>query len=195
MLERTRDHLARYLRLRGLLLDESGDEVEPEVFALRAASAASGTVPPACPEFRPGTLPLARQALTYEHALSVAFDGLTLDAATRAGGTDPRGTTRSSSDFRGARLQARRVVRRSRASVAPRERGLRPHARSVRARKPHRVRPPARRCAMTIGLNGCGTGLAENPRHGQDRRGALRAERPRPSRSVPLRRSAGVSVV
>ena len=90
MLERTRDRMTKYLRRRGLLeQDEEGEEHDS--LAGLAASAVSGVTPPAGPEWRRGVLPLTHRPMAFEHPLSVALDGFTLHAATRAGGLDAAG--------------------------------------------------------------------------------------------------------
>lgn len=91
VLERTRDQIHRYLRRRGLLIEDDEDAHEPDGLERLAASAASGATPPAGPEFRRGALPLGHQELTYARPLSVALDGFTLHAATHAGGADAEG--------------------------------------------------------------------------------------------------------
>ena len=97
VLERTRDRMTKYLRRRGLLDDGDGDGAEEWDASERggltrlAASAVSGAMPPAGPEWRRGALPLRHRAMVFERPLCVALDGLTLHAATRAGGIDEAG--------------------------------------------------------------------------------------------------------
>ena len=95
VLERTRDRMTKYLRRRGLLDDgedaEEGDASERAGLTRLAASAVSGSTPPAGPEWRRGALPLTHRAMVFERPLCVALDGFTLHAATRAGGLDEQG--------------------------------------------------------------------------------------------------------
>ena len=97
VLERTRDRMTKYLRRRGLLAEGDGDDAEEADASERAgltrlaASAVSGTTPPAGPEWRRGALPLTHRAMVFERPLCVALDGFTLHAATRAGGLDEAG--------------------------------------------------------------------------------------------------------
>lgn len=97
VLERTRDRMRKYLRRRGLLDEGDGDDAEEADASERAgltrlaASAVSGTTPPAGPEWRRGALPLTHRAMVFERPLCVALDGFTLHAATRAGGLDEPG--------------------------------------------------------------------------------------------------------
>ena len=95
VLERTRDRMTKYLRRRGLL--DEGDDAEEADASERAgltrlaASAVSGQTPPAGPEWRRCALPVTHRAMVFERPLCVALDGLTLHAATRAGGLDEEG--------------------------------------------------------------------------------------------------------
>jgi hypothetical protein len=91
VLERTRDRMVKYLRRRGLLLEGDDSEDEGDGRAVLAASAVSGTTPPAGPEWRRGALPFERRPMVFERPLCVALDGFTLHAATRAGGHDEAG--------------------------------------------------------------------------------------------------------
>ena len=91
VLERTRDRMVKYLRRRGLLLEDGDAEGEGDGLAVLAASAVSGTTPPAGPEWRRGALPFERRPMVFERPLCVALDGFTLHAATRAGGLDAAG--------------------------------------------------------------------------------------------------------
>jgi hypothetical protein len=100
VLERTRDRMVKYLRRRGLLLEDGDAEDEGDGLAVLAASAVSGTTPPAGPEWRRGALPFERRGMVFERPLCVALDGfppsgitkrVTLHAATRAGGLDVAG--------------------------------------------------------------------------------------------------------
>jgi hypothetical protein len=88
--------MTKYLRRRGLLDDgddaaEEADASERAGLTRLAASAVSGAVPPAGPEWRRGALPLTPRAMVFERPLCVALDGFTLHAATRAGGLDEQG--------------------------------------------------------------------------------------------------------
>ena len=91
VLERTRDRIVKYLRRRGLFLEDCDAEDEGDGLAVLAASAVAGTTPPAGPEWRRGALPFERRPMVFERPLCVAFDGFTLHAATRAGGHDVAG--------------------------------------------------------------------------------------------------------
>ena len=91
VLERTRDRMVKWLRRRGLLLEDGDAEGEGDGRAVLAASAVSGTPPPAGPERRRGALPFERRPMVFERRLCVALDGFTLHAATRAGGHDEAG--------------------------------------------------------------------------------------------------------
>ena len=97
VLSTTRDRMTKYLRRRGLLLEEEGADAAAEEandsdsLATLAASAVSGTTPPAGPEWRRGRLPLAHRPMVFERPLCVALDGFTLHAATRAGGRGEQG--------------------------------------------------------------------------------------------------------
>ncbi|MBK8219235.1 MAG: transposase [Myxococcales bacterium] len=91
MLERTRDRMVKWLRRRGLLVEDSDSEDEGDGRAVLAASAVSGTTPPAGPEWRRGALLFECRPMVFERPLCVALDGFTLHAATRAGGHDEAG--------------------------------------------------------------------------------------------------------
>ena len=91
VLERTRDRMVKWLRRRGLLLEDSDSEDEGDGRAVLAASAVSGTTPPAGPEWRRGALLFECRPMVFERPLCVALDGFTLHAATRAGGHDEAG--------------------------------------------------------------------------------------------------------
>ncbi|MBS2016416.1 MAG: transposase [Deltaproteobacteria bacterium] len=98
VLERVRARMTKFLRRKGLL-EESEEVAEAERttssagegLASLAASAATGTSPPAGPEWRRGGLPVVRRPMVLERPLCVALDGFTLHAATRAGGLDTEG--------------------------------------------------------------------------------------------------------
>jgi hypothetical protein len=83
--------MVKWLHRRGLLLEGDDSEDEGDGRAVLAASAASGTTPPAGPEWRRGALPFERRPMVFERPLCVALDGFTLHAATRAGGHDDAG--------------------------------------------------------------------------------------------------------
>ncbi|GAC1559858.1 MAG: hypothetical protein NVS3B10_18400 [Polyangiales bacterium] len=77
VLERTRDRMTKYLRLRGLLDDggdsddaEEADASERAGLTRLAASAVSGATPPAGPEWRRGALPLTHRAMVFERLFS-----------------------------------------------------------------------------------------------------------------------------
>ena len=94
MLESTVRRFERHLRRSGLLqMDE--DDGDPDVpgdpESTLAASAVSGQVPPAGPQWVRGLAPLAPQPLAYDKPLCASLAGFTLHAATRAGGLDPAG--------------------------------------------------------------------------------------------------------
>jgi hypothetical protein len=98
VLERARDRMTKHLRKKGLLEESAGvAEGEPATAATSdglaslAASAVTGSSPPAGPEWRRGGLPVAHRPMVFERPLSVALDGFTLHAATRAGGLDTQG--------------------------------------------------------------------------------------------------------
>ncbi len=94
MLESTVKRFERHLRRSGLLrMDE--DDGDPDVAddpeSNLAASAVSGRVPPAGPQWVRGLAPLEPQPLAYDKPLCASLDGFTLHTATRAGGLDPAG--------------------------------------------------------------------------------------------------------
>ncbi|MEB2313396.1 MAG: hypothetical protein OZ921_05875 [Sorangiineae bacterium] len=92
VLEQALRRIDKHLRRHGLLErdeDGDGDGVDPKL-AL-ATSAVSGQVPPACPPWTRGLVPLAPHPLTYDTPLRASLDGFTLHAATRAGALDLRG--------------------------------------------------------------------------------------------------------
>jgi hypothetical protein len=91
VLERTCKRMAKWLRRRGLLLEEAGRDDDASGVGALAASAASGQTPPAGPEWRRGALPLVRAALAFDKPLCASLDGFTLHAATRAGALDAEG--------------------------------------------------------------------------------------------------------
>jgi hypothetical protein len=86
--------MMRHLRRRGLLLPDEDDALadltdDPE--SALTASAVSGRMPPAGPQWVIGLPPLAPRALAYDKHLCASVDGFTLHAATRAGALDPQG--------------------------------------------------------------------------------------------------------
>jgi hypothetical protein len=92
--------ITRYLERRGLLAREhdgnattlaapGGDEAR--ALAELAATAVSGTSPPAGPSWRQGALPSLVPGCDFDRHLSVGRGGFTLHAATRAGAMDERG--------------------------------------------------------------------------------------------------------
>ena len=85
--------MKKWLRRRALLQDGDDSEGADDNGGLSAlaASAVSGTTPPAGPEWRRGALPFTSEPLKFERDLCVALDGFTLHAATRAGGQDQEG--------------------------------------------------------------------------------------------------------
>ena len=73
VLERTRDRMTKYLRRRGLLDDEDDDAEEGGAseragLTRLAASAVSGLMPPAGPEWRRGALPITHRAALSDEA-------------------------------------------------------------------------------------------------------------------------------
>jgi len=92
VLDKTCKRIHKWLRRRGLLQDDGEEPTASEDgLAELAASAASGTTPPAGPEWRRGALPLVRVAPALDKPLCASQDGFTLHAATRAGAIDTRG--------------------------------------------------------------------------------------------------------
>jgi hypothetical protein len=96
VLERACKRIAKWLRRRGMLLEDGEDDGGGDDDAHRgvrelAASAASGQSPPAGPEWRRGALPLVRAELRFDKPLCASKDGFTLHAATRAGALDAEG--------------------------------------------------------------------------------------------------------
>jgi hypothetical protein len=91
VLEKTVRRIEKHLRRKGLLDVAAGvdDAAEPE--DMLAASAVSGQVPPAGPQWTRGLSPLVPGALEYEKPLCASLDGFNLHAATRAGGLDLAG--------------------------------------------------------------------------------------------------------
>ena len=93
VLEATVRRIERHLRRRKLLRMDKGDEVDadgdPE--SNLAASAVSGQMPPAGPQWITRLSPLTPHPLAYEKPLCASMDGFTLHAATRAGALDSTG--------------------------------------------------------------------------------------------------------
>ncbi len=111
VLDRAVRRIERFLKKRGLLRADDGDsaaheDAEPDAeptlaqgHAALCTSAASGTSPPAGPEFRRKATPLgplAGKALSFEKPLCASLDHFTLHAATRAGGVDTVQSARAS---------------------------------------------------------------------------------------------------
>ncbi len=104
VLERAVLRIGRFLKRRGLLRDGDAppkpDDADPDApptlaqgHAALCASAASGTSPPAGPEFRRKNAPLGSlvsKALHFDKPLCASLDHFTLHAATRAGALDVR---------------------------------------------------------------------------------------------------------
>jgi hypothetical protein len=87
VLEHAVRRMARYLRrhdLRGLGDGSSADERDDAL----AASAVSGTTPPAGPSWLRSLPPLRSSELAFDKPLCASLDGFTLHAATRAGALD-----------------------------------------------------------------------------------------------------------
>jgi len=92
VLERAVRRMARYLERRSLLESDDTDEAAgQEADGLLAASAVSGQVPPAGPQWLRGLQPLQPSDLAYDKPLCVSLDGFTLHAATRVGALDTAG--------------------------------------------------------------------------------------------------------
>jgi hypothetical protein len=92
VLEQTCQRMGKWLRRRGLPQTDGEDAADADDgLAQLAASAASGQVPPAGPEWRRGALPMTRAALAYDKPLCASLDGFTLHAATCAGALDTAG--------------------------------------------------------------------------------------------------------
>ena len=88
VLEKAVRRMVKHLRRRGALQGEDDDvELEEQL----AASAVSGQVPPAGPQWLRGLAPLKSSALDFDKPLCAALDGFTLHAATRAGAHDTEG--------------------------------------------------------------------------------------------------------
>jgi hypothetical protein len=101
VVEKAVRRITRHLARRGLLgepeSDAADDTDEPSIargHAALCASAASGQSPPAGPEMRRRSLPLAAldgSCLQWDKPLCASLDGFTLHAATRAGAMDGKG--------------------------------------------------------------------------------------------------------
>lgn len=100
VLEDATKRITGYLRRRGLLSDELGEDggalaapegEESAGLAELARTAASGITPPAGPSFKRGALPALAHARDFARHLSVGRAGFTLHAATRVGAMDERG--------------------------------------------------------------------------------------------------------
>ena len=94
VLESTVRRFERHLRRSGLLRmgEDDGDPDMPgDPESHLAASAVSGQLPPAGPQWVRGLAPLEPQPLAYDKPLCASLDGFTLHAATRAGALDRGG--------------------------------------------------------------------------------------------------------
>lgn len=100
VLEDATKRITGYLRRRGLLSDDLGEDggglAAPEgdesaALAELASTAASGMTPPAGPSWKRGALSALTHARDFERHLSVGRAGFTLHAATRVGAMDERG--------------------------------------------------------------------------------------------------------
>jgi hypothetical protein len=92
VLEHAVRRIARYLERRGALeADDGADSVNDNNGGQLEASAVSGQVPPAGPQWLRGLRALEPNGLAYDKPLCVSLDGFTLHAATRAGGDDIAG--------------------------------------------------------------------------------------------------------
>ena len=92
VLEKAVRRMVKHLRRRGALQTDDaddGDDDDPE--QQLAASAVSGRVPPAGPQWLRGLPPLDPAALGYDKPLCASLDGFTLHAATRARALDTAG--------------------------------------------------------------------------------------------------------
>jgi Putative transposase len=91
VLEHAVCRMARYLRRRGAFEPkDDAEQDEPDVGRLEA-SAVSGQVPPAGPQWLRGLRALEPSGLSYHKPLCASLDGFTLHAATRAGALDTAG--------------------------------------------------------------------------------------------------------
>ncbi|HMI83253.1 MAG TPA: transposase [Polyangiaceae bacterium] len=95
VLEHVVRRMARYLERRAMLesndTDDAGGPGGEEAYGQLAASAVSGQVPPAGPQWLRGLRPLQPSDLAYDKPLCASLDGFTLHAATRAGALDTAG--------------------------------------------------------------------------------------------------------
>ena len=89
VLERAVRRMKRYLERRGTLAVDASDDDDAE--ATLDASAVSGQVPPAGPQWLRGLAPLAPSALRFDKPLCATLDGFSLHAATHAGALDAEG--------------------------------------------------------------------------------------------------------
>jgi hypothetical protein len=89
VLARTIRRTGRHLRRPGLLREDPDEEHDAE--ANLAASAVSGQVPPAGPQWHVRLAPIERHPLAYDKPLCASQGGFTLHAATRAGALDVSG--------------------------------------------------------------------------------------------------------
>ena len=89
VLSRAARRMTKLLRRRGITEPNDADDADPE--GNLAASAVSGQVPPAGPQWKRGLSPLRPAALSYDNPLCASLDGFTLHAATPAGALDTVG--------------------------------------------------------------------------------------------------------
>jgi hypothetical protein len=90
VLEQAVRRMARYLERRGALEADDGGAGDASGGQLEA-SAVSGQVPPAGPQWLRGLRALEPRGLAYDKPLCASLDGFTLHAATRAGALDTAG--------------------------------------------------------------------------------------------------------
>jgi hypothetical protein len=85
VLERAVHRIDRHLRRHGLLATADPDAEHEDTEHSLAASAVSGQVPPAGPQWLRGLTQAMPESLGYDKPLCASLDGFTLHAATRAG--------------------------------------------------------------------------------------------------------------
>jgi Putative transposase len=91
VLEQAVRRMMRHLRRRDALEPDEAQSESAEPEDKLAASAVSGQLPPAGPQWLRGLVPLKPSALGYDKPLCASLDGFTLHAATRAGSHDIAG--------------------------------------------------------------------------------------------------------
>jgi hypothetical protein len=91
VLEHAVRRMARYLKRRGVLGPKDAAEQDERDTGRLEASAVSGQVPPAGPQWLRGLRALEPSGLWYDKPLCASLDGFTLHAATRAGSLDTAG--------------------------------------------------------------------------------------------------------